>query len=76
MKISVGPVKTETKFIPCTHNPEWNRCFAIGKDKIQGGTCELSVWDAVSWMLRTTFPPRCPIFVRVIWLLTDMFRIV
>ncbi|XP_024398723.1 FT-interacting protein 3 isoform X1 [Physcomitrium patens] len=46
VKISVGPVKTETKFIPCTHNPEWNRCFAIGKDKIQGGTCELSVWDA------------------------------
>lgn len=50
MRISVGPVKTETRIIPRTLNPEWNQSFAIGRDKIQGGACELSVWDAVSWI--------------------------
>lgn len=28
-------------------NPEWNQVFAIGRDKVQGGALELSVWDAV-----------------------------
>ncbi|XP_024367662.1 FT-interacting protein 3 [Physcomitrium patens] len=46
VRISVGPVKTETRIIPRTLNPEWNQSFAIGRDKIQGGACELSVWDA------------------------------
>jgi hypothetical protein len=29
-------------------NPEWNQVFAIGRDVVQGGTLELSVWDAVN----------------------------
>jgi hypothetical protein len=51
VRIAVGPVRTETKIIRFTLDPEWNQVFAIGRDKIQGGACELSVWDAVSWDL-------------------------
>lgn len=46
VRIAVGPVRTETKIIRFTLDPEWNQVFAIGRDKIQGGACELSVWDA------------------------------
>ena len=48
VRLTVGAVKTETKIIKHDLNPEWNQVFAIGRDKIQGGTLELSVWDAVS----------------------------
>lgn len=47
VRVSVGPVKAETKIIRYNLDPEWNQVFAIGRDKIQGGACELSVWDAV-----------------------------
>ena len=47
MRLTVGAVKAETKIIKRELNPEWNQVFAIGRDKIQGGTLELSVWDAV-----------------------------
>lgn len=46
VRVSVGPVKAETKIIRFSLDPEWNQVFAIGRDKIQGGACELSVWDA------------------------------
>lgn len=48
VRITVGPVRTETKIIKHDLNPVWNQVFAVGKDKLQGGTLELSVWDAVS----------------------------
>ena len=48
VRVSVGPVRAETKIIRFTLDPEWNQVFAIGRDKIQGGAIELSVWDAVS----------------------------
>jgi hypothetical protein len=48
VRLTVGAVKTESKIIKNELNPEWNQIFAVGKDKIQGGTLELSVWDAVS----------------------------
>ncbi len=47
VRLTVGAVKTESKIIKSELNPEWNQIFAVGKDKIQGGTLELSVWDAV-----------------------------
>lgn len=47
MRITVGPVKTESKIIRHNLFPEWNEVFAIGRDKIHGGTLELTVWDAV-----------------------------
>lgn len=47
MKISVGPVKAESRVVRRDLNPDWNQVFAIGRDKIQGGALELSVWDAV-----------------------------
>jgi hypothetical protein len=53
VRISVGPLKMETKIISQTLHPEWNQDFVIaliGEDKIQGGVCELSVWGAVSWI--------------------------
>lgn len=46
VRITVGPVRTETKIIKHDLNPVWNQVFAVGKDKLQGGTLELSVWDA------------------------------
>lgn len=46
VRVTVGPVRAETKIIRYTLDPEWNEVFAIGRDKIQGGHCELSVWDA------------------------------
>ncbi|CAM6022599.1 unnamed protein product [Sphagnum balticum] len=46
VRLTVGAVKTESKIIKSELNPEWNQIFAVGKDKIQGGTLELSVWDA------------------------------
>ncbi|CAK9238618.1 unnamed protein product [Sphagnum troendelagicum] len=46
VRLTVGAVKTESKIIKNELNPEWNQIFAVGKDKIQGGTLELSVWDA------------------------------
>jgi hypothetical protein len=48
VRLTVGAVKTETKIVKQNLNPEWNQVFAIGRDKIQGGTLEFSVWDAVS----------------------------
>ncbi len=48
VRLTVGAVKTESKIIKNELHPEWNQIFAVGKDKIQGGTLELSVWDAVS----------------------------
>jgi hypothetical protein len=47
VKISVGPVKAESRVVRRDLNPDWNQVFAIGRDKIQGGALELSVWDAV-----------------------------
>ncbi len=47
VRLTVGAVKTESKIIKSELNPEWNQIFAVGKDKIQGGTLELSVWNAV-----------------------------
>jgi hypothetical protein len=43
----VGHVKAETKIVPHNLNPEWNQVFAVGEDKVQGRTLELTVWDAV-----------------------------
>lgn len=77
MRISVGPVKTETKIIRFTLDPEWNQVFAIGRDKIQGGACELSVWDAVSWIHSCTAFMPCVVFMFDICSLTrlvDFFR--
>lgn len=48
MRVTVGPVKAESRIVKRTRDPEWNQVFAIGRDKIQGGAIELSVWDAVS----------------------------
>lgn len=48
VRLTVGAVKTETKIVKHDLNPEWNQVFAVGRDKVQGGTLELSVWDAVS----------------------------
>lgn len=47
VRIAVGPVRAESRIIKRDLNPEWNQVFAIGRDKIQGGALELSVWDAV-----------------------------
>lgn len=44
-KITVGPVKTVTRVFKRSLNPEWNEVFAVGRDKIQGGSLEVSVWD-------------------------------
>jgi hypothetical protein len=38
VRLTVGAVKTESKIIKNELNPEWNQIFAVGKDKIQGGT--------------------------------------
>jgi hypothetical protein len=46
-RIQVGHVKAETKIVPHNLNPEWNQVFAVGEDKVQGRTLELTVWDAV-----------------------------
>jgi hypothetical protein len=43
----VGAVKTQSRIIRGELNPEWNQVFAVGRDKIHGGTLELTVWDAV-----------------------------
>lgn len=51
VRISVGPVKTESRIVKRDLNPEWNQVFAIGRDKIQGGALELSVWDAVIYFI-------------------------
>ena len=48
VRLSVGAVRTETRIVKHNLNPEWNQVFAVGKDKIQGRTVELSCWDAVS----------------------------
>jgi len=48
VRLAVGAVRTETKIVKHNLNPEWNQVFAVGKDKIQGRTLELTVWDAVS----------------------------
>jgi hypothetical protein len=40
-------VKAETKIVMRSLDPEWNQVFAVGEDKVQGGTLELTVWDAV-----------------------------
>lgn len=48
VRLTVGAVKTESKIIKHSLNPEWSQVFAVGRDKIQGGTLELSVWDAVN----------------------------
>jgi len=50
VRLAVGAVRTETKIVKHNLNPEWNQVFAVGKDKIQGRTLELTVWDAVSWL--------------------------
>jgi hypothetical protein len=55
VRLTVGAVKTESKIIKNELNPEWNQIFAVGKDKIQGGTLELSVWDAVSNITLSVF---------------------
>jgi hypothetical protein len=47
VRLTVGAVKTQSRIIPQELNPEWNQVFAVGRDKIHGGTLELSVWDAV-----------------------------
>jgi Ca2+-dependent lipid-binding protein len=46
VRLTVGAVKTQSRIIPQELNPEWNQVFAVGRDKIHGGTLELSVWDA------------------------------
>ncbi len=56
VRLTVGAVKTESKIIKNELHPEWNQIFAVGKDKIQGGTLELSVWDAVSNTTLCLFP--------------------
>jgi hypothetical protein len=53
----VGAVKTQSRIIRGELNPEWNQVFAVGRDKIHGGTLELTVWDAVSNpLLSFSFP--------------------
>lgn len=47
VRLTVGAVKTQSKIIRGELNPEWNQVFAVGRDKIHGGTLELTVWDAV-----------------------------
>ncbi|EFJ10173.1 hypothetical protein SELMODRAFT_123924 [Selaginella moellendorffii] len=47
VKVKVGegyPAKTEIR--KRSVNPVWNQVFAFGKDKIQGPTVEITVWDA------------------------------
>lgn len=55
MRLTVGAVKTESKIIKHSLNPEWSQVFAVGRDKIQGGTLELSVWDAVIFHISEAF---------------------
>ncbi len=50
VRLTVGHVKAETKIVKRSLDPEWNQVFAVGGDKVQGGTLELTVWDAV-WAL-------------------------
>jgi Ca2+-dependent lipid-binding protein len=50
VRLTVGHVKAETKIVKRSLDPEWNQVFAVGEDKVQGGTLELTVWDAV-WVL-------------------------
>jgi hypothetical protein len=47
VRLTVGAVKTQSRIIRGELNPEWNQVFAVGRDKIHGGTLELTVWDAV-----------------------------
>ncbi len=47
VRLTVGHVKAETKIVMRSLDPEWNQVFAVGEDKVQGGTLELTVWDAV-----------------------------
>lgn len=46
VRITLGPIKAESRIIPNTLDPEWNQTFAIGRDKTQGGNVEVTVWDA------------------------------
>jgi len=46
VRLTVGAVKTQSRIIRGELNPEWNEVFAVGRDKIHGGTLELTVWDA------------------------------
>ncbi|CAK9202097.1 unnamed protein product [Sphagnum jensenii] len=46
VRLTVGHVKAETKIVKRSLDPEWNQVFAVGEDKVQGGTLELTVWDA------------------------------
>ncbi|KAJ7297142.1 hypothetical protein O6H91_08G112600 [Diphasiastrum complanatum] len=46
VKIKINEGKpAETRAILRTVNPEWNQVFAFSKDKIQGPTLEITVWD-------------------------------
>jgi hypothetical protein len=40
-------VKEETKIVSHNFNPKWNQVFVVGRDKVQGRTLELIVWDAL-----------------------------
>ncbi|KAJ7292300.1 hypothetical protein O6H91_10G051900 [Diphasiastrum complanatum] len=46
VKMKLGEGKpAQTTIIQNSLNPEWNQTFAFGKDKIQGPTLEITVWD-------------------------------
>ncbi|KAJ7297998.1 hypothetical protein O6H91_Y022900 [Diphasiastrum complanatum] len=46
VKLKVGEGKAaQTRTIPRSLNPEWNQVFAFSKEKVQGPTLEITVWD-------------------------------
>jgi hypothetical protein len=47
VRLTLRNLKAETKIIKRSLDPEWNQVFAVGEDKVQGGTLELTAWDAV-----------------------------
>lgn len=46
----MGNVKAQTRIVKHSLFPEWNQVFAVGEDKVQGGTLEVTVWDAVIFL--------------------------
>ncbi|CAK9266232.1 unnamed protein product [Sphagnum jensenii] len=46
VRLTLRNLKAETKIIKRSLDPEWNQVFAVGEDKVQGGTLELTAWDA------------------------------
>ncbi|KAJ7192942.1 hypothetical protein O6H91_Y519500 [Diphasiastrum complanatum] len=46
VKVKVGEGRAaQTRTLPKSLNPEWNQVFAFGKEKVQGPTMEITVWD-------------------------------